>query len=276
MTTAPETLRLSCGDTVVTIAPQRGALVTSFLARNREWLYLDQATFNDRSKNVRGGIPILFPSPGKLESDRWQQAGKSGELKQHGFARNLEWTIDAQHPRSPASVTLSIQSTQDTLQAFAWRFAVRATFTVEHDALNMRFLVTNEDSMPMPFAFGLHPYFLVPDNSRAHIATRASRAFDNVAKRDVPFVGFDFSMSEVDLHLLDHGSASARLELGQEAISIDCSPEFTRWIVWSLPGKDFICLEPWSAPGNALNTGEDVITLAPAEHRELRVRISVC
>ncbi len=39
----------------VEVVPTRGALVTSFEARGRKWLYLDEGTLADASQNVRGG-----------------------------------------------------------------------------------------------------------------------------------------------------------------------------------------------------------------------------
>jgi galactose mutarotase-like enzyme len=274
MNPEPELITLKCEFAEATIAPQRGAIVTSFRVRNRELLYLDQATFNDRSKNVRGGIPLLFPAPGKLENDRWRCAGRSGEMKQHGFARNLAWAIEASTPHDRSRVTLSIGSSAETLLSYPWKFRAQVTYVLEPGMLDIRFVITNEDSTPMPFALGLHPYFLVTDKSQARIPTRATSAFDNVAKVVVPFHRFDFTQGETDSHLLDHGSPDAKLAIGADVISIQCSPEFTRWVVWTLPGKEFVCLEPWSAPGNALNTGEGVITLAPGERRKLSVRIS--
>jgi galactose mutarotase-like enzyme len=223
---------------------------------------------------VRGGIPLLFPAPGKLENDRWRCAGKSGEMQQHGFARKLAWTIEDSTPHDQSRVTLSIGSSDATLPSYPWKFRAQLTYSLEAGTLDIRFVIANEDSTPMPFALGLHPYFLVTDKSRASIPTRATRAFDNVAKAAVPFRRFHFTQGETDLHLLDHGSPDAKLEIGTDVISIQCSAEFTRWVVWTLPGKEFVCLEPWSAPGNALNTGEGVITLAPGERRELSVRIS--
>ncbi|MFM7450793.1 MAG: aldose epimerase, partial [Leptolyngbyaceae cyanobacterium] len=41
------------------------------------------------------------------------------------------------------------------------------------------------------------------------------------------------------------------------------SPEFSTLVFWTLKGKDFYCLEPWTAPRNALNTGENLLHLAP-------------
>jgi galactose mutarotase-like enzyme len=272
MNRSPESITLQREHAEVKIAPQRGAIVTSFRVRDRELLYLDQATFNDRSKNVRGGIPLLFPSPGKLENDRWQCAGSAGELKQHGFARNMAWYVDGAIDDSRA--TLTIESNAETLQAYPWKFSARVTYTLEPAALDIRFVIANRDARPMPFALGLHPYFRVDDKARAQVPTAATQAFDNVAKRIVPFNGFDFTSREVDMHLLDHGSSSATLLTVSDSIRIECSAEFKRWVVWSVPGKEFICVEPWSAPGNALNTGEDIIVLQPDEQRELWVRVS--
>jgi galactose mutarotase-like enzyme len=273
MNRSPESITLQREHAEVRIAPQRGAIVTSFRVRNRELLYLDQATFNDRSKNVRGGIPLLFPSPGKLENDRWQCAGRSGEMKQHGFARNLSWRVDGAIDAS--RVTLAIEASDETLPMYPWRFSARVTYSLEAAALVIRFVIANRDTAPMPFALGLHPYFIVDDKALANVTTQATQSFDNVAKRVVPFAGFDFTNGEVDMHLLDHGKSSASLRVGTDSINIECSPEFRRWVIWSVPGKEFICLEPWTAPGNALNTGEGVIVLQPDEERELWVRISI-
>ena len=257
--------------TAVTIAPERGAIVTSFRVQERELLYLDQATVNDRSKNVRGGVPILFPSPGKLQDDRFSRANKQGELKQHGFARNLAWRVDE---ANEARARLTLDSNDATLRDYPWRFVITLELEVMARAFAMRFAITNRDETAMPFALGLHPYFVVNDKARASVPTEATQAFDNVAKRVVPFRAFDFTQGEVDMHLMDHHSSRATLELGDHTITIEASPEFARWVIWSVPGKEFICLEPWTAPGNALNTGDGIITLAPGERRELWVKFS--
>ena len=265
-------LRISADDTEVVIAPDRGAIVTSFRVGDRELLYLDEATFNDPSKNVRGGIPVLFPTPGKLEGDRWGYAGRSGELKQHGFARNLPWTVVAQ---TDDSATLALDSSAATRQSYPWEFEARLTYKVRSHALRIEFGIDNASDTPMPFAFGLHPYFVVNDKARARIPTQATRAFNNVSKEVVAFSGFDLTQGEVDLHLIDHSSTRCDLELGDgAAIEIGTSPEFRRWIVWTVAGKNYVCLEPWTAPGNALNSGEGLSVLAPKTSTSVWVEIT--
>jgi galactose mutarotase-like enzyme len=257
-------------DTRVVLAPQRGALVTSFSVAGRELLFLDSATLNDGSKNVRGGIPVLFPSPGKLEGDAWRTAGHAGHLKQHGFARQLAWAAEETQANGAAAVTLSLDSSPLTLAQFPWAFHAELTLTLEGPRLRYVARVRNDSAEAMPFALGYHPYFLTTDKPQARIDTRATRAFDNVTRQTVPFNGFDLSQPELDLHLLDHGSAASTLHFGDGSrLSLSGSAEFTHWVVWAVAGKDYVCLEPWTAPGNALNTGDRISRLAPGEQTQL-------
>jgi galactose mutarotase-like enzyme len=53
------------------------------------------------------------------------------------------------------------------------------------------------------------------------------------------------------------------------------SAEYTHWVVWTLAGRDFVCLEPWTAPGDALNKDERLIVLAPGESRALWLEVEV-
>jgi galactose mutarotase-like enzyme len=47
----------------------------------------------------------------------------------------------------------------------------------------------------------------------------------------------------------------------------------TRWVVWTVQGKDYVCLEPWTAPANALNTGESLIFLEPGGSHALWIEL---
>jgi galactose mutarotase-like enzyme len=252
----------------VTIAPARGALVTSFRVGERELLYLDQATLNDATKNVRGGIPVLFPTPGKLAQDRWQWRGRGGELKQHGFARNLPFEV-VKAAADSAEVTLRLGSSAATLAAYPWEFRFDLTFRLDGARLSIDSMAENLSREVMPFAIGYHPYFLTTDKAQLHVDASATRVFDNVKKAPGAFSGFNFSAPELDLHLLDNPRPAAALEFGASGrLELRGSPDFAIWVVWAVAGKDYVCLEPWSAPGNALNTGERLIELEPgAAHR---------
>lgn len=257
------------------IAPARGGMVIGFVAAGRELLYLDRATFEDPKANVRGGVPVLFPSPGKLANDAFAWHDARGAMKQHGFARNLPWEVAATGTDDGAWARLALRSDDATRAQFPFDFEVDYTYRLRGSALAIEMRFENTGASPMPFGAGFHPYFLVPDadKARASIPTRATRAWDNKNKRDVAFEGFDLTAAEVDMHLHDHGASEASLLLDDVEIALRGSPELSLWVIWTLRGRDFICLEPWTCPGDALNTGDRLIVLAPREVRSLSLTI---
>lgn len=256
-------IELSNGLARAVVAPERGALVTRWFV-DEELLYLDTDTFRDPSKNVRGGVPVLFPSPGKLTDDRYPR----GSMKQHGFARTLPWTVVAQ---TDVMAQLVLRSGEDTRAQYPWDFEAELVFTLGERSLRIDQTVVASESNaePMPFGFGFHPYFAVPEDEKvaATIETGATRAFDNVRKQNVPLHGIPLASGEVDLHLLDHGCSTSELtwHAGASRVRLRASSDYRRWVVWTLPNKPFVCLEPWTCPGDALNTGEGLITLQPGD-----------
>jgi galactose mutarotase-like enzyme len=274
--TRGETLELSDeqAQSSVTIVQARGAIATRFRVGERDLLYLDEATLLDPKKNVRGGIPVLFPSPGKLDGDRFERGAVHGSMKQHGFARDLPWLVAETSDRDSAQATLVLVANDATRAVFPWDFRLSITFSLVAARLRLDVRVENGSSRAMPFAFGVHPYFQVANKARAQIATKATRAFDNVAKKVVAIDGFDLTAPELDLHLLDHEGTESALSFGDGSrVAIRCSTEMTRWVVWTVAGKDYVCLEPWTAPANALNTGESLIEIEPGGSRSLWIEL---
>lgn len=269
------TLADTRSDSRAVIAPERGALVTSWQVAGRELLYMDDSTLHDTTKNVRGGIPVLFPSPGKLLSDTFAFKGRVGtDLKQHGFARLKAWQV---LESSGAALVLGLASDAATLTRFPWRFQAQLGFLVHEHGLQISFSLENSDTEPLPFALGYHPYFQVRDSEKArvHIESHASQAFDNVRKQVVPFTGFDLTQPELDLHLLDHNSQACSLVWPDgSALRMQADPEFVVWVVWTLAGRDFVCLEPWTARGNALSSGHNVLTVEPGQTRSIRLDLT--
>jgi galactose mutarotase-like enzyme len=262
-------ITLSDGNARVTIASERGAIVSRFDIGDHRILFMDESTLIDPTKNVRGGVPILFPSPGKLTNDTWSRDGLHGVMKQHGFARNLGW-------HRVGGSTLSLESNKVTREQYPWDFVFDMAFSLHGTTLRLEQRITNRSSTPMPFGVGFHPYFEVrdADKRKARITTTARHAFDNVTKKNVELDGIDLAQKEVDLHLLDHGKTECSLVHAGGTVLVRGSKEYTHWVVWTLAGRDFVCLEPWTCPGDALNSGDRLMLLDPGQSRELWLEIS--
>lgn len=277
-------VELVSGQTRALVAPERGALVVGFSIGGRDLLYLDPLTFEDPTQNVRGGIPVLFPTPGRLKDDRWQWRDRSGTLPQHGFARRYPFSVVA---REEAMVALRLDWTpgEGTMNADAWPWpcSLEIVYRVAGKTLRIEPEITNRGDTPMPFGIGFHPYFVVAqaDKDVTRIPTHATAAFDNVQKREMRLPTREpkiaLSAKEVDLHLLDHGSADGSIVRRDGSyVHLHGSPEMRRWVVWTLEDKNFVCLEPWTCAGDAINSDADqMIVLAPGERRSLRLAISL-
>ncbi len=266
-------LRDTDAKSFVAIAPTRGGMVTRLALNGRHAFFLDEATLRDASQNVRGGNPVLFPSPGKLTDDAWAREGKTGTMKQHGFARSLPWEVKSTSTDGAAAVTLSLVSSDATRAGYPWEFAAEYTYSLRGSLFRVDMRISNTGPDPMPFGAGFHPYFHIKqsDKKETKVETTATRAFDNAAKKAITLSGIDLTRPEVDLHLLDHGKAEIAVAWPAGRIVLRGSNEFTHWVVWTLAGKDFVCVEPWTSAGNALNSGDGLLSVAPGETRALFV-----
>jgi galactose mutarotase-like enzyme len=191
-------------------------------------------------------------------------------MSQHGFARRLPWTV---RQAEQEMLVLGLSSSEETLRQFPWRFDAQLTLSLDGPQLTLDFDVENRDERPLPVHLGFHPYFHVQDKAKAaaSVATDATRAWDNRQGKVVPFTGLDLTAPEVDLHLLDHSEAGTTLHrgLGRRPVKLTWSLEFQRMVVWTLQGRDFVCVEPWTASAGALATGEGLIHVAPGERFSL-------
>jgi galactose mutarotase-like enzyme len=255
-----EVLTLTRGGTSVQIVPERGALVTSIVVSSKELLYLDKATLDDPTKNVRGGIPLLFPYAGKLADGRFLAAGTI--MKQHGFGRNRPWTVEE---KSASDVRVRLVQDEGTRAQYPYDYDVDYVVTALPRGVEVRLIVQNTGSRPVPLSPGWHPYFLCPAAQKAQVA-------GDVAGFTSDKLGDD---REFDFGLVPPEAAQTQFripELGR--VNIDFSPTMRHMQFWSLPGKDFICLEPFYGPNDTINTGKRLDVLA-FHREELWMRIEL-
>ncbi len=154
-----ETVRASLGNEV-SYSPERGGIITSLKLQGKEVLYLDEATFEDPKMNVRGGIPILFPNAGPIDSPQFPH------LLQHGFARTTPW----QSEKGKEGFTEILLSSIDTKKVFPYEFKLSVSGQFKSDgSFTITESVENTGKETMPISMGLHPYFKVPRNSKRDI-----------------------------------------------------------------------------------------------------------
>ncbi len=260
------------------IVPERGGIITSWQVQGRELLYLDTARFGDPSLSVRGGIPILFPICGNLPGNSYTHDDQTYTLKQHGFARDLPWEVMDQSTDDRASLTIELTSNAQTRSLYPFDFRLEFTYTITGQSLTLHQRFTNHSAESMPFSIGFHPYFLALDKSQLRFEIPATEALDQKTQARQPFFNtFDFEQPEIDWAFMQmERPMTSVADLSRHTrVTLSSSPEFATWVFWTLSGKDFYCLEPWSAPRNSLNTGEHLLYLEPGASKETEVTLAV-
>lgn len=234
-----DTVTLRFGDVYAEVVPGRGALVTALRVGATELLYLDRATLNDPTKNVRGGIPVLFPFAGKLADETFTLTGT--KMKQHGFGRNRAWFVSHQ---DTASVRMSLVADDDTRQQWPYMFTAHHTVMIVPGGLQLELEIVAADD-PLPVSPGWHPYFALAAADKAGVRIDVAGVTPDRFADDREF---DFGVPAP----IDGRAGFTLPHVGE--LQLAASPEFRHLQFWSQPGKPFICIEPFYGPAGTINT----------------------
>ncbi len=260
------------------VVPERGGLVTSWQVQGRELLYVDMERFANPNLAVRGGMPVLFPLCGNLPGSIFTHQGRDYPLTQHGFARDQPWEVIDRITQDRVSIVLELRSNDQTRAVYPFDFQLTFTYSLQGHTLATHQRYTNYSPEPMPFTTGFHPYFLVIDKNQLRFDIPATEAIDHKTQTLKSFGNvFDFSHNEIDWAFphLTRQFASVVDCNRHTRITLNYSNAFSTLVFWTLQGKDFYCLEPWSAGQNALNSGDRLIHLAPGASLETFMNLTV-
>jgi galactose mutarotase-like enzyme len=245
-----------------------------------------------------GRAPLLFPIVGALAGGAYRLGADSYRLPRHGFARGkLFEVIQA----DSAIAALRLQSDQSTLQVYPFHFGLEVEFALIARTLSITTRVRNLGETRMPASFGYHPGLrwplpfgrprashsiefadeepapirrlnsdglLLPEGTATPISRRRLRLADTLFQDDA--VIFDRIQSRSVSY---GGDTGPRIEIGY--------PDAPFLGVWSKPGADFVCIEPWHGIADPQGfTGDftakpGVFLLAPREMRVIRMSIAL-
>ncbi|MBM4005095.1 MAG: aldose 1-epimerase [Planctomycetes bacterium] len=251
--------------------------------RHGDWNLLWAADrFADGGQRPSGsGIPILFPFPGRLQGGLFHWNNQTWNLPEndgrgnaiHGFVLDRAWRIVDQ---SRHSVTGTFHAHRDEPQlAKLWPsdFRITATYSIAGCTLTALYRFDNPGDLPLPFGFGIHPYFrlpLAPPPSAADscvvrlpvnsewelqslIATGNSSPADPRLVQGIRFG--DLALDNV-FGGLDFAAGRCRCTVDEPAsgrqIWIDFGEDFRELVVYNPPHREALCIEPYTCvPGAA-------------------------
>ena len=257
----------------INFCPSRGGIITNWIFNNQQILYFDQKRFLDKSKSIRGGIPILFPICGNLKNNSLF-GDNFLDLMQHGFARDQKWNYEFNQLKNTLFLTLS--DNEITRKFYPYLFEIKIEINLKIESLIFNIEIFNNSPTAMPVNFGLHPYFNISEFHNIKFIDYAKCSLDqknnNLVKTENllkhSFRGIDLLMySSGKTSFIDYG-LKRKITL-TNPYPIDIS------VIWSDPPRQMLCMEPWTSPRNSLENGFRKIEIMPYSSQKLYTSISV-
>lgn len=133
-----------------------GAEMQSLYEKNKQLEYLWQGD----GRYWGGRAPVLFPFIGQSKDKTFSYEGASYAMKNHGFARNSEFTVTEQ---TATGVTLELSDNVDTKAVYPFSFKLAVTYELNDGTVQVKYDVINPDQeKPLYYSVGAHPGFNVP------------------------------------------------------------------------------------------------------------------
>ncbi len=256
--------------------------------------------WNGDERFWKRSAPVLFPFVGSLKNKEFLYGDKAYPMGQHGFARDMEFSLVSNDGRQ---AWFSLSSDDTTYEKYPFAFTLEIGYVLTDNTIKVIWRVINEDEKQMYFSIGGHPAFMCP--------------LDGEGRQTDYFIAFDSGENLVYSKLSENGlvykkdnileTNGGKMQITENLFDEDalvveggqahrvslCKPDGTPYLtvtfdaplfgLWSPAKKNapFICIEPWygrcdsEAFTGTLEEREYGSSLAPHESFEAAFEIQV-
>lgn len=203
--------------------------------------------------------PILFPICGGLKDEKFLFGGKEYFLEKHGFANKSIFSIE--NADADRAVFL-LKADENSKKKYPFDFEFRAEYSLLENGINVEYSVTNTGAYDMYFSVGAHEGYACPEGIEEYsiVFDKTEDLLSNIVENGLlshKTICIDKNTNRLPLKkeyfaedaLVFCGLKSRRLWLEKNSgerrieVSFDGSDYL---LLWTIPGANFICIEPWS------------------------------
>jgi galactose mutarotase-like enzyme len=273
-----------------------GMLGASLIHRDRELLWQGAGAGDYARERKFMGIPFLHPWANRLSDFGYRAGGHdvtldrsslllldSNGLPIHGvMTANRDWSLRelAAEDRRARLVASFDFDRPELLAAFPFRHRIEMEIELSGGAVRVAVTLSAGDG-PVPIAFGFHPYLQLPGSPRAEwevsFPVRRQLVLDSLliptgaTKPAEPLTGpigdrtWDDGFDRID--------PPPRFEVRSrgQTIAVEYGDGYGVAQIFAPPGEEYICIEPMTAPANALRGPDDAVEWVAAGGRRSRV-----
>ena len=236
-----------------------GAELCSIVANGKEYLWQADPAFWKRHS------PVLFPIVGSVWENEYRNEGIPYTLTQHGFARDMEFTLISE---KEDEVRYRLVSNEETLHKYPFPFCLEIGYRIQGKKIEVMWEVKNTGDKEMYFQIGAHPAFYWPEFDASN-SERGFFRFDKenglkyilISEKGCADHSTEYSLEltdgllPLDTHTFDKDALILENEQVRKVTLYNkeklayLSLHFNAPVVglWSPPAKNapFVCIEPW-------------------------------
>jgi galactose mutarotase-like enzyme len=288
--------RLVAGNLEAVFLPGRGMLGASLRHRGEELLRRLEDLETAAARGITAGIPLLYPWANRLSGRRYRAAGRDAELDPSSpllrgdrnglLIHGVKWALLPWDVTASGTDRISARmdwGRPDLLAVFPYRHRVELTATLSPGGLTIETVIRATD--PVPASFGFHPFFGIPrlprDQWRLELPAMRRLVLDPrgiPTGEEQPSGPYDGPVGGLDL---DDGFVALEEPLtlslsgAGRRISVEFLENYRYAQVFAPKGKEFVALEPMTAPTDALTSGRGLGIVEPGRPFRASFRIAV-
>jgi aldose 1-epimerase len=294
----PSARTLVAGDIEAVFLPGHGMLGASLRHRGMEMLRRVEDLDGAAASGSTAGIPLLHPWANRLSGFRYRAAGREVNLDPsspllhldaHGLPMHgVPWSLLAWELTEARQDFLAARvewTRDDLLTVFPFHHHLEMAVTLRSDSLTVETTLVAGPEGPVPVSFGFHPYFGLPDFPRAQWRLELPAMRRLVLDRrgiqtgdEEPFDGLDAQLGELafdDGFALMAEQASFSIAGAARRITVEFLEGYPYAQIFAPKDKDYIALEPMTAPTSALTSGRGLRLVKSGEQFRAVFRIRI-
>lgn len=205
--------------------------------------------------------PILFPIVGALKDNSYQYEGETYSMSQHGFARDMEFTLTEQ---TEESLQFVLSDNSETYENYPFHFQLTVSYEIFESYINIGWKVLNTDEKKMYFQIGGHPAFACPCEGgmiREDYSVKVGELpLLETAFLEKGLLGEEKELLANELFLKEDTFARDAYIIQNETVGhvdlvnhvsnqvkVRVLADVPVWGIWSTADKKapFVCIEPW-------------------------------
>lgn len=257
----------------VSVLPEYGGMISGISCKGKEILYLNESEV-EASPVTAGGIPVLFPFPGKTKDDSYRLDGRTYYMPMHGLVKNSCFAVEEYKDKE---IVLYMDSNAAIIQRnYPFDYRIRVRYRVEGNSVTIGADITNHSDQRMPHCIGWHPYFKTTDREKVSFRHFMDIHYNYTDEKDEETIrDIDLTKSWDDV-FTSPSKAEFTLKNEGDGYEVRCvtAKEYRSLVVYT--GKEgSICAEPWCGIPNSINLQRMLEWIEPRETRSYQWEMQI-